>query len=51
MHLEWNRHGESAFQYETLEQLEDDLTPMSIPDLLKEKRTAWAAKLGAPILL
>jgi len=44
---EWNSHGAESFQYEVLEKLDDDILPMEVGDLLKEKRLHWAAKLGA----
>jgi hypothetical protein len=44
---EWNAHGEEAFQYETLDTLDDDVLPMAIKDLLKEKKCHWIARLGA----
>ncbi len=44
---EWNTYGEPAFQYEILEQLEDDLHPLEVANLLKEKKSQWAAQLGA----
>jgi hypothetical protein len=44
---EWNEHGEPAFQYEVLEKLKDDVLPMSVKDLLKEKLAHWAGQLGA----
>jgi len=44
---EWNAHGESAFSYEVLEKLDDDLAPMAWRDLLKDKRKEWAERLGA----
>jgi hypothetical protein len=44
---EWNAHGESTFQYEILEKLEEDLHPMTAADLLKEKKRHWVAQLEA----
>ena len=44
---EWNAHGEAAFQYEILEKLESDLHPMTVGDLLKEKKSYWVAQLAA----
>jgi hypothetical protein len=44
---EWNARGEQTFQYEILEELEDDLSPLAIMDLLKEKKYYWVAQLGA----
>jgi hypothetical protein len=47
LQAEWNAHGESAFRYEVLEKLEDDLAPMAWRDLLKDKKKEWIEKLGA----
>jgi hypothetical protein len=44
---EWNLHGESAFQYQILEKLDEDVHPLAIADLLKQSRTRWIAELGA----
>jgi hypothetical protein len=44
---EWNTHGENAFQFEILETLDDDVISLAVPDLLKEKKSQWAAQLGA----
>ena len=44
---EWHAHGEPAFQYEILEKLDEDLHPLAVADLLKEKRTHWIAQLNA----
>jgi hypothetical protein len=46
LQAEWNAHGESAFRYEVLEKLEDDLAPMACRDLLKDKKKEWVARLG-----
>jgi hypothetical protein len=43
----WNAHGESAFRYEVLEKLDDDLAPMAWQDLLKDKKKEWINRLGA----
>jgi hypothetical protein len=48
---EWNVHGEPAFQYEILEQLDDDVSAMAVKDLLKEKKGQWVARFGAQSLL
>lgn len=48
---EWNTHGEAAFEYDILEKLDEDLAPMAVADLLKEKARVWAARLNAPTLL
>ena len=43
----WNTHGESAFQFEILEQLDDDVSPLALGDLLKQKKQHWIQQLGA----
>jgi hypothetical protein len=47
LQAEWNARGESAFRYEVLEKLEDDLAPMAWKDLLKDKKKEWVARLSA----
>ena len=47
---EWNTHGENVFQFEILETLDDDVIPLAVPDLLNEKKSKWAAQLGAKAL-
>jgi hypothetical protein len=44
---EWNANGEVMFQYEVLEKLDDDVLPLGIGDLLKEKRNYRIAQLSA----
>ena len=44
---ELKARGEHAFQFEILEKLEDDLLPLAVPDLLKEKKALWVARLCA----
>jgi hypothetical protein len=44
---EWNVHGEPAFEYEILEALDDDVHPLQVADLLKQKKSHWIAQLGA----
>ena len=48
---EWAAHGETAFQYEVLESLGEDVDPLNMWDLLKEKKKKWVAELGAEPLL
>jgi len=48
---EWNAHGESAFSYEILEKLDEDVIPMAIKDLLAEKKKHWLSRLNAHGLL
>lgn len=35
---EWNTHGDNAFQFEILEALDEDVIPLAVNDLLKEKK-------------
>jgi len=51
LQAEWNAHGEGAFEYEILEKLDEDVNPLAIKDLLKEKKVQWAGRLGARTLL
>jgi len=44
---EWNAHGEPEFKFEILEKLEEDLHPLMVADLLKEKKSYWVAQLEA----
>jgi len=44
---EWNTQGESDFQYEILDELENDVHPLAVADLLKEKKNFWIARLNA----
>ena len=48
---EWNTHGEQAFQFEILETLDDDVLPMAMRDLLKEKKSHWMGQLNAKPLM
>jgi hypothetical protein len=43
----WNAHGEQAFAYEMIETLAEDVSPLQIDDLLKEKTRLWLERLGA----
>ncbi len=44
---EWNAQGESAFQYEILGALDEDVHPLNIDRLLKETKNDWIARLSA----
>jgi hypothetical protein len=44
---EFQAHGREAFHFEILEKIDDDVTPMALKDLLKEKKLLWMAQLGA----
>lgn len=48
---EWNANGEEAFTYEVLETLDDDVSPLLLKDLLRERQKHWEKKLGASVLL
>ncbi|MEP6538320.1 MAG: GIY-YIG nuclease family protein [Bryobacteraceae bacterium] len=48
---EWNAHGETAFQYEVLELLDEEVLPLAVSDLLAEKKKLWMKQLAAPGLL
>ena len=43
----WKQHGESAFSYETVDTLPEDISDLSLEDTLKERRAAWTAELQA----
>jgi hypothetical protein len=51
LQTEWSAQGETAFEYEVLEVLDDEVSATAASGLLKEKRRDWAARLGARILL
>ncbi|MGC1460771.1 MAG: GIY-YIG nuclease family protein [Terracidiphilus sp.] len=44
---EWTAHGESAFLYEILVELDEDIHPLEVDDLLKEQKQKWLLQLGA----
>ena len=44
---EFRAHGRDAFRFEVLETLEDDVAPLLLRDLLKERKLHWVAKLEA----
>ena len=51
LQAEWNAQGESAFQYEILSALDEDVHPLEVDDMLKEQKKSWIARLGAQPLL
>jgi hypothetical protein len=51
LQAEWNAQGESAFEYEILDELDQDVHPLEIADLLKEEKRSWVARLDAQPLL
>ena len=48
---QWNAQGESAFEFEVREALDEDIAAMSVRDLLKEKKAHWSTELNARPLL
>ena len=50
LQAEWNAQGEAAFEFEILERLDPEINPLSVKDVMKEKRAEWATKLGARML-
>ncbi|MGJ5817614.1 GIY-YIG nuclease family protein [Paludibaculum fermentans] len=51
LQAEWNARGGEAFTYEVLEKLDEELLPMAVADVLKEKRRLWVEELGARVVL
>jgi hypothetical protein len=47
----WDAHGEPAFEYQALEKLDEDTSPLLIPNLLKEAKQRWMTQLDARGLL
>ncbi len=48
---EWNANGESAFHFEILVALDEEIHPLEVDDLLKEQKKHWIVQLGAQPLL
>jgi hypothetical protein len=51
LQAEWRAHGEDAFRFEVLEELDDDVPAMLLRDVLKEKKASWAQRTGGGVLL
>jgi hypothetical protein len=51
LQAEWNKQDEESFEYEVLDLLDEDVHPLNVAALLKEKKSAWVAQLGASPLL
>lgn len=47
LQADWNVHGELAFEYEILDGSDEEVDPMLIDRMLKEKKAVWIAKLDA----
>jgi hypothetical protein len=51
LQAEWDAQGESSFQYEILDQLDEDVHPLVVDDVLKEKKADWISRFNAQPLL
>jgi hypothetical protein len=51
LQAEWNAHGESAFGYEAVEVLDEDVHALNVFGVLKELKGTWVVRLGAEPLL
>lgn len=51
LQAEWDAQGESVFEYEVLDRLDEDMPALVIGDALKERRGKWAALLKTRQLL
>jgi hypothetical protein len=51
LQAEWQAHGEGAFRYEVLEELERDVPAVEVVDALKRRKREWIAREGARTLL
>ena len=47
----WRAHGEAAFTFEALEEIDPDLGLVGQADALKSRLAHWQAELGAPKLV
>ena len=47
MQAEWNAKREEAFAYEILETLDDDVLPLLLKDVLRERQKHWERELAA----
>jgi hypothetical protein len=46
----WNEHGEQAFETEILEEIDQDIPPSLLADVLKRRLQHWTEQLGVPAL-
>jgi hypothetical protein len=46
LQAEWTRLGEEAFEFVILETLKEDVLPLAVKDLLKEKKRLWAEQFA-----
>ena len=47
LQAEWNAKGEEAFTFEVLETLDDDVSPLLLKDVLRERQQHWENELRA----
>ena len=47
----WTSQGEATFTYEALEELKEDVSPLLVADLLKNRKQHWMTQLNAHGLL
>ena len=46
LQAEWNAYGEETFDFQVLETLDDDVSPIGLPDILRDKKRKWATDVG-----
>jgi len=44
---EFRAHGAESFRYEILEKFDEDLSPLALRDLLKQRKLHWLGQLNA----
>ena len=47
----WDAQGETAFEYEILDRLDEDVQALNVDDQLKSKKQNWVVRLNAQQLL
>jgi len=43
----WNAHGEAAFEFEILEKFDENVSPLLLRDMAKERQAHWVNLLKA----
>jgi hypothetical protein len=46
----WNVHGEAMFTYEVLETLDEEVLPLLVKHVLRERQKHWERELGTSIV-
>ncbi len=46
----WNKHGAESFAFEVLETFDEDISPLLLRDLFRERQKHWEKELGASAL-